>query len=128
MRPHLALFFAAMLCGCSSSTVPTAKFFFGEPVSHWLAEATNADPKHRLKAIEVLGNVGPADPGAIPAMTKALSDKDLKIRTAAVLGLAKIGPDAQSALPRLQEMAASEKDATLRKHIQTAITKIQGQA
>ena len=127
MSRRFALLCALFSVGCGTGTVPTAKYFFEKPVSHWLTQATNANPKVRLKAVEVLGNVGPVDPGAIPALIVALKDKDAKVRTAAVVGLAKIGSAADAALPTLRELADLEKNQSVRKHIQTAIARLQGQ-
>jgi HEAT repeat protein len=122
-RLFLLLGLAAV--GCGGPTVPTAKYFAGQPVSHWLEEARSQDPKARKRAVEVLGNVGPADPAAIPALIAVLQDKDATVRDAAVLGLSKIGPDAAAALPAVRGLT-DDKDPAVRKHARAAVGQIEG--
>ncbi|MFO0938259.1 MAG: HEAT repeat domain-containing protein [Gemmataceae bacterium] len=123
----LVLALSLTACGCGSRPVTTAKYFSGEPVSHWLDQAKSTNAKQRLKALDVLGNVGPADPGAIPALITGIKDKDAKCRSASILALSKIGPDAKAALPALNEISQSEKDPAIKKQIQIAMDRIQGQ-
>jgi HEAT repeat protein len=118
----LAVLFAV---GCGHENVPKEKYFSGQPVEHWLKEAKSADPKARKKAAEVLGNVGPAHKGALPALAEALKDRDPKVRDAAVLGLSKNGPASASALPALEE-TLRDSDATVRAHARAAIQQIKG--
>lgn len=123
MRLIPALLFFAML-GCGPSA-PKDAYFSGQPVDHWLEAAHSSDAKNRKKAVEVLGNVGPVDPRAIPALIDAVRDSDLKVRDAAVLGLSKIGPPAVAAESALLD-ATKDKDATLRAHAVTAIERVRG--
>lgn len=111
--------------GCGGRAVPTAKYFSGEPVPHWLGQAQSADPKARKKAVEVLGNVGPADPAAIPALTAAVRDPDPAVRDAAVLALSKNGPAAAGAAAALEE-ATRDRDATVRVHAAAALDRVRG--
>jgi HEAT repeat protein len=46
-----------------------------------------------------LGNIGPGDPAALPALTGALKDADAGVRCEAVLALLKYGPGAKEAIP-----------------------------
>jgi HEAT repeat protein len=117
------LLFATLIIGCRERPVSTAKYFAGEPVEHWLTEIKSPDAKKRQHAADVLGNVGPIDPGAIPALTAALKDKDAKVRLAAVLALSKIGPPAMSAAPDL-EAAAKDTNPDVRKHTVDALRRI----
>ena len=126
MRPAaLVLMFTLCLFGCGRSDVPKEKYFGGEPVEHWLEAIKSPDPKVRKKAADVLGNVGPVDPRAVPALIEAVGDKDAKVRDAAVLGLSKVGPAASSAESAL-EGATRDKDSTVRAHAATALGRVRG--
>lgn len=124
MRRTTLLAVALAAAGCGDR-VPGEKYFSGEPVARWIDRAKDPDPKTRKKAVEVLGNVGPADPGAIPALTAALKDPDPRVRDAAVLGLSKNGPAAAAALPAVRELIA-DKDPTVRRHVKAAIDRLTG--
>ncbi len=113
------------LVGCSRTKAPTEKYFSGQPVAHWLEAVRSPDVKDRKHAVEVLGNVGPADPGAIPALIVALADKDARIRESAVLGLSKIGAPAKDAIPTLTDLKARDPDARVRAAADRAITQVQ---
>ena len=110
--------------GCGAGA-PKEKYFSGEPVEHWLAAMKSPDPKTRKKAADVLGNVGPVDPGAIPALMLAVKDPDPKVRDAAVLGLSKIGPAARDAAPVLED-ATKDKDPAVRSHAVVALERVRG--
>jgi HEAT repeat protein len=124
MNRILCLLLLTLAVGCNRPKT-TAKYFSGEPVEHWLKQINDRDPKARKKAADVLGNVGPVDPGAIPALINALKDKDASVRDAAVLGLSKIGPPAASAASALEE-ATRDQDETVRKHAAAALQRVQG--
>jgi HEAT repeat protein len=124
MRTTLTLFAMAILAaGCTREKVPTELYFSGEPVSHWTEAAKSPDPKVRKKAIDVLGNVGPADRAAIPALIAAVKDKDASVRDAAVLALSKIGPPALEGLPALRE-ATKDSNPTVRAHAIAAVERV----
>ena len=123
----LLLSLAAPLLGCGrSAAVPTAKYFSGETVDHWLETARGPNAKARKKAADVLGNVGPIDPRAVAALAVAAEDADAKVRDAAVLGLSKIGPPAVSAEAVL-ERASKDKDPTVRAHAAAALKRVRGE-
>ena len=88
-----------------------------------LERIKSTDAKKRKHAADVLGNVGPVDPRAVPALIEAVKDKDAKVRDAAVLGLSKIGEPAAAAESVLQE-ALKDKDATVRTHAASALERI----
>jgi len=115
----------ALAAGCNREQVPAELYFSGEPVSHWIEAAKSSDPKVRKRAVDVLGNVGPADPAAIPALITATKDKDAAVRDAAVLGLSKIGPPAADALPALKE-ATKDPNPTVRNHAIAAVERVGG--
>lgn len=114
-----------LLAGCGGPPVPTARYFSGEPVDHWLEAIKSTDPKTRKHAAEVLGNVGASDPAVVPALTTAVKDPDAKVRDAAVLALSKIGPPAIEAESALQE-ATKDRDPTVKAHAATALDRVRG--
>src|SRR5439155_16911918 len=83
---------AALLGGCGKEQPMLAG---GKPVSHWVQALQNPDPKVRKQAAFKLGNVGPADPTALPALIEALKDRDAGVRREAILALLKCGPAAR---------------------------------
>jgi HEAT repeat protein len=121
MRFTILLLMAALLIGCSRAPVMTT--VHGKSVDHWLAALKDKDAKNRRKAVEVLSNVGAADPQVIPALTAALKDRDPKVRSEAVLSLLKIGPAAQEAVPALNE-ARNDRDAGVRAGAVKALERI----
>lgn len=123
MRSFILLVPLVLLSGCGRADAPKEKYFSGEPVEHWLTAIKSTDPKTRKKAADVLGNVGPIDPGAIPALIVAARDSDPKVRDAAVLGLSKIGPPAVAAAPVLEE-ATKDKDPNVRSHAAAALERV----
>jgi HEAT repeat protein len=114
-----------VMLGCNRSEVPKEKYFSGKSVEHWMDGIRSPDPKTRKKAAEVLGNVGPVDSRAIPALSGAVKDPDPKVRDAAVLSLSKIGPMAISTADVLQE-ATKDQDPTVRSHATTALERVRG--
>ncbi len=125
MRRAFLLLVFGLAAGCGRTDGPKEKYFGGEPVEHWLEAAKSADPKARKKSADVLGNIGPVDPRAIPALIEAVKDRDANVRAAAVLGLSKIGPAAVAAEAALGE-ATRDKDASVRTHAATALERVRG--
>ena len=124
-RCLMMMMLGVLLFGCGRSDGPSKKYFSGEPVDHWLEAARKPDPKVRRKAAEVLGNVGPIDARAVPALIEAVKDKDAKVRDAAVLSLSKIGAPAASAEAALEE-ATKDRDQAVRTHAAAALERIRG--
>ena len=85
--------------------------------------ALDAQLKVRKKAVLALGNVGAADPAAIPALIEVLKDKDPLIRREAVLALLKNAPDAWDAVPALEGLL-TDKDPRVRNYAEKALEKI----
>ena len=127
MRTMLVLGLVAIAAGCHREKVPTEKYFSGQPVAHWVEELKSGNSRARKKAVDVLGNVGPADPAAIPALTRALKDPDTAVRDAAVLALSKIGAPAAEARPALEELTR-DPSPTIRGHAVTALDRIAGKS
>jgi len=124
---RIALLLCLTLAGCSRSvTVPSDLTFSGHNVQHWLTLAKSKQAKDRKHAIDVLSNVGPAHPDAIPYLIVALRDTDVSIRLAAVQGLSKIGPPANSALSAL-EISLKDNDKRVSEQAKGAIKRIKGE-
>src|SRR5262249_7634044 len=118
------LFLGTLLIGCGSgSNGPLLTH--GKPVVYWLQELQKPDPKLRKKAVAALGHVGALDPGALPALTGAVKDRDAAVRNEAILALLNIGAAAKDAIPTLNE-ACNDKDAVVRSHAAKAVERIQG--
>jgi HEAT repeat protein len=95
----LSVISLAVICGCSKA--PTMARY--RPVSHWVAALQDSDPRNRKQAVIVLGNVGTADPAAVPALALAVGDRDKEVRRQALLALLKLGPAASPALSAVKE-------------------------
>jgi HEAT repeat protein len=61
----------------------------------------DADPALRLEAVRALGKLGPAAAVAVPGLTAALQQRNLKLRLAAATALGSIGAAAAPAMPAL---------------------------
>jgi HEAT repeat protein len=116
----IGLIIAAAGCAKAPPTMAHDK-----PVGHWVQAVRDPDARVRKRAVNVLGNVGTADPAALPALTVAVSDRDAAVRAAAVLALLKIGPPAREAVPALTE-AQKDRDPTVRAYAAKALRRIQG--
>jgi HEAT repeat protein len=128
MRAALvAIVIAAVAAGCRRQSAPTELYFSGQPVSHWLEALKGSDSKARKKAVDVLGNVGVADPAVLPALIGAMKDKDPQVRDAAVLAVSKVGPAAAAAEPALRE-AVKDPNPTVRSHAVAALERISGRS
>src|SRR5262249_49148810 len=108
-------------CGQAPSTLA-----HGKPLDYWLQSLENRDAKLRKKAVQVLGNIGPADIAVIPALCSALKDGDVGVRREAVVALTKLGTKAKDALPALAEVV-QDRDSRLRSQAEKAIRAIQGE-
>jgi HEAT repeat protein len=93
-----------------------------EPLAALVGDAKR-DAAPRRRAIEALGTMKAEARSAVPALTAALKDKDLRLEAADALG--EIGADASSALKDLEAIAASkERDRNFKKAVDQAIKKI----
>jgi HEAT repeat protein len=109
----------SLICGCSNA--PTMAHY--KPVSHWVQSLQDPSPRVRKQAVTILGNVGPADPAAIPALTAAVKDSDVTVRREAILALLKLGRHAQHAVPALTE-AQNDEDPRVRLYATKALERI----
>jgi HEAT repeat protein len=78
----------------------------------------------RAEAAFDLGQHGPKAREAVPALLKALEDRDADVRASAAHALGAIGPEAKAALPRLRE-ALKDRNPRVGRFAQNALTKIE---
>jgi len=121
MRVIALFFLTVLLSGCGKAEPMLAG---GKPVSYWVQALKDPDVKLRKKAAFKLGNVGPADAAAMPALVAALKDVDPRVRSEAVLALVKFGPDAREAVPALMEVQQRDRDALVRAQAGKALEKL----
>jgi HEAT repeat protein len=112
MRYPALLILMVSLSGCSGGA-PTPQAG-GKPVEHWLAALLNPDAKLRKTAVLKLGNVGNSDARALPAVIGALKDADVAVRSEAIRGLLKFGPDARQAEAALLDIERHGEDERIR--------------
>ena len=118
------LFILVVLLGGCSKAEPTLAG--GKPVGHWVQALQSPDARLRKQAAFKLGNVGPADPTALPALIGALKDRDAGVRREAILAVLKCGPTARDAIPALTDIQKNASDAQTRTHATKALEKLQG--
>jgi HEAT repeat protein len=111
-----------VVLGCTPAAPTRAG---GKPTAHWLRALHAADPRERREAADKLGNVGPADPSACPALAAALADSDAGVRAAAILGLVRCGPAAKSAVPALAGLKEHDPDPGVRDYAARALAALQ---
>lgn len=114
------LVLAALLGGCKAPQTAVG----GKSVQHWVEALQAPDVQLRKKAAAKLGNVGKADPAAVPALVGALNDPDAEVRVEVILALVKLGPAARDAAPKLGEMARDDPDEAVRASAGRALEKI----
>ncbi len=80
----------------------------GPEVTTALCSATtDAAVTVRINAVEALG-LKPATPSSVTALSVAIKDVDPQVRFSAALALAQIGPEAEAAVPALQEALSDQ--------------------
>jgi len=96
-----------------------------EPAAQALAEALEkANPEMRYYLVKALANVEDAAVVALDELTTILAeDQEARIRQYAAKALGKIGKEAQSAIPVLEE-ATDDADEKVRKAVKDALRKI----
>jgi HEAT repeat protein len=83
----------------------------------------DAEPSVRLSAAMALGSIGPDAKDGVPALVRALKDRDTEVRLQAAKALGAIGPAAQDAIPALSQAA---KNDGVRSAAEEAILQIRG--
>jgi HEAT repeat protein len=121
--PLMLLLAGVLLIGCSKGPGTMAG---GKPVEHWMQALRDPSPAVRKKAVAKLGNVGTADPAALPALKEALNDRDARVRQEAIVALVKLGSDAQSATAALAELGQRDRDPQVRSCARRALEQLQG--
>jgi HEAT repeat protein len=121
MRMLALLVLAVLVTGCSKSAPTLAG---GKPIEAWVAALKDPDAKTRKTAAAKLGNVGPADPAAFPALHDALKDRDAGVRCEVILALVKFGPEVKDAVPALTQLRRHDPDARVRDYAAKALEKI----
>ena len=124
-RFAVAALLMAAIGGCHK-TPPTQSG--GKSVSYWLEAVTGPDAKLRKEAVEKLGNVGPTDPAALPAVIRALRDQDAKVRRAAIVALMKFGPLREETKPILTDLKARDPDVQVRSFAARALDRVASDA
>jgi HEAT repeat protein len=112
----------AVCCGCGRAPATLAG---GKPVRYWVEALHDRDAKLRKKAAFKLGNVGPADSAALPALVGALDDPDPAVRSEVILALIKFGPAARDALPKLIDLQRRDRNAQVRQYASRAAARLQ---
>jgi HEAT repeat protein len=118
MRRILLVILLVSLSGCGRGQPATA-------AGKWASALRDPAAKVRKKAAFTLGNIGPGDPAALPALIGALTDPDAGVRREAILALAKHGPAAREAVPILTELRQSDRDPQVRDYAARALEKLQ---
>jgi HEAT repeat protein len=99
----------------------------GKPVRHWTEALRDPSPKVRQEAAAKLGNVGPSDPAALPALRAALNDADAGVRREVIVALVKCGPAAREAAPALEQLRQNDRDAQVRDYAGRALEKLRAE-
>src|SRR5262245_32371792 len=74
-----------------------------------VAKLTGPDNTARRQAAQELGELGTEAKSALPALRKALADKDLFVRRFAALALGKVGPGDKETITSLWKATNDEK-------------------
>jgi HEAT repeat protein len=122
MRLVVTAFLILLLAGCGK---PKATLAGGKPVGYWVEAVTDPDPHVRKTAVFKLGNVGPSEAEALPAVINALKDRDAEVRREAILALVKFGPEAKAVAPVLAEMSRHDRDVQVRSHAAKALKNLE---
>jgi HEAT repeat protein len=118
------LVFAGLLsvAGCAKTGPVVAG---GKTAAHWVKALKDPDAKQRRTAARKLGNIGTADPAALPALLEALKDNEAEVRQEAILSLVKFGTAASDAAPVLREMKERDPEPQVRIYAEKALKKIE---
>jgi HEAT repeat protein len=114
---------ASLQSGCSKSQPIVAG---GKPAAYWVKTLKEGTVSLRRSALVKLGNIGPEDKAAFPAVLDALRDREPSVRKEAILALLKFGPTAGQALPVLDELGERDPDPEVRNHAHKAGKKLRG--
>ena len=89
--------------------------------SYWIRKLKAEDPHTRATAAQALGEF--QKDAVVPALIRALNDKDREVRLAVVKALGRIGPRAKGAVPALTRMR-QDADPEMRSEVAGALKQI----
>ena len=75
---------------------------------------------------QAVGNIGTEPEKCVPALTDSLKDPVLPVKVAVIQALGQFGSEAESALPKLRELAQKKEDKKLSAVAATAAKAIAG--
>jgi HEAT repeat protein len=104
------------LAGCNRSSPAMAG-------GKWALVLRDQSSAVRKKAAFTLGNIGPSDPAALPALVDALADRDPGVRAEVILALVKYGPGARTAVPQLTVIEQADVNLQVRDYAAKALEK-----
>jgi HEAT repeat protein len=109
--------------GCGGAKIETHAG--GKPISHWIEATHDPDPKVRKSAATKLGNIGPSEPEAFPAVMALLKDRVAVVRCGAILAVGKFGSSASEAITILTDLRDHDRDAKVRTYATATLEKLQ---
>jgi HEAT repeat protein len=124
-RVLLTAVLGAAVAGCGPAQPSLSG---GKPATYWVQALKDPNDKERKKAAFELGNVGPTDAAAYPALKEALKDAAPAVRSEAIKALVKFGAKAKDALPDLKELEQNDLDAGVRGDAAQLVRQLEGGA
>jgi HEAT repeat protein len=113
-RVLLTAVLGAAVAGCGPAQPSLSG---GKPATYWVQALKDPNDKERKKAAFELGNVGPTDAAAYPALKEALKDAAPAVRS-----------KAKDALPDLKELEQNDLDAGVRGDAAQLVRQLEGGA
>ena len=98
----------------------------GKPASYWVRAVHDPNVSLRKQAVVKLGNIGPADEAALPAVLAALRDREPAVRKEAILALLKFGHAGREALATLDDLQERDPDPKVRRYAGKVRKKLAG--
>lgn len=118
----LMISLAVGMPGCGSADQKPQQVH-GKPIDQWVRALKETNPTKRRQAVRVLGNVGMAEEGIMPALILAVKDPAPEVRLEAVTALEKLGTNAKDAIPALTK-AQKDDDARVRLRAAEALRRV----
>lgn len=102
--------------GRARRVIEETLFAIGEGAVPALTEGLRSPQPHvRASSADILGRIGPASRGAVPALIEAMKDADLNgARLPAIAALGRIGPAAEASMPALVALLDDDRDNQFR--------------
>jgi HEAT repeat protein len=102
----------AQLAGLDEEAIKTVQL--RQRIKLLLANLSSPDEEDRIRAVEILGEIGPEAKEVVPALIAALNDQDYEVRRSAAEALERMGAAAKEAVPALIEALNDEDDGVSR--------------